>query len=758
MATNSCNPNVVDEDYISMSLHEMFHIVGDQMTERDIKLLKFFCVGLMSQEMTSKVHDGFSFLSCMEKMNLVSESNFMNVLDLLRIINRHDLSQFVHLRARKTVILDPVCEYLETTFGQSERMIDKVSSESVPDNAVIDSHKSSACLPSTSKDSEPTEAMRQHSDYNTTKPCSISQAKSDFQNGAHCNSSDFSNNSKLLPQDSKYDSNRCCESVSSPSTSVLHSTRTAVCSSPDSLLPMEMCVHKPAGASMSITSKSLKSGDLTDNTGEVCVPTSISAGNSTSMSIPLKRLRSDDLVENAESSSSLSYKRRKKEGVESAGIGNLEARCDTAAVEVISHCDHNTNQQDNEDCCNHSSSVRRITSPGDHSTNRSDRKDPQSASGDEWNKTDKTLVSANDIKSSENLGKDVDSSGKNKSMDVESGLMDKESGSLKERDDDNSACNYHHSNTIETSNNHPSNTIDTSNNHPSNAIGTSDNHPSKAIDNSNNHPSNTIDTSNNHPSNAIGTSDNHPSKAIDTSNNRPSNAIDTSDNHPSNVIDTSNNHPSKYIDTSNNHPSNAIDTSNNHPSNIIDTSNNRPSNAIDTNDDQHGIAICAEMNAEVNSINEQSNARGGNQDSNVVDKKSGDSGTNTEKKEKLTCDIRLRVRAEVALQEGTLEGNIFSNKPTVVERQCEKFMQANTVLKSHDLGSIVCDIKFSDLTYLDAFWRDYINGSLLEALKGVFLTESLKQAVGHEAIKLLVNVDEDDYEAGRVKLLQNLKN
>ncbi|NXD18541.1 DEDD protein, partial [Nothocercus nigrocapillus] len=63
---------------------------------------------------------------------------------------------------------------------------------------------------------------------------------------------------------------------------------------------------------------------------------------------------------------------------------------------------------------------------------------------------------------------------------------------------------------------------------------------------------------------------------------------------------------------------------------------------------------------------------------------------------------------------------------------------------------------FSELTYLDAFWRDYINGSLLEALKGVFITDSLKQAVGHEAIKLLVNVDEEDYEVGRQKLLRNL--
>ncbi|KFO69894.1 Death effector domain-containing protein [Cuculus canorus] len=123
---------------------------------------------------------------------------------------------------------------------------------------------------------------------------------------------------------------------------------------------------------------------------------------------------------------------------------------------------------------------------------------------------------------------------------------------------------------------------------------------------------------------------------------------------------------------------------------------------------------------------------------------------------RLPADIRLRVRAEYCQHETALEGNVFSNKQDPLERQFECFNQANTILKSRDLGSIICDIKFSELTYLDAFWRDYINGSLLEALKGVFITDSLKQAVGHEAIKLLVNVDEEDYEVGRQKLLRNL--
>ncbi|XP_035998053.1 death effector domain-containing protein isoform X2 [Fundulus heteroclitus] len=132
------------------------------------------------------------------------------------------------------------------------------------------------------------------------------------------------------------------------------------------------------------------------------------------------------------------------------------------------------------------------------------------------------------------------------------------------------------------------------------------------------------------------------------------------------------------------------------------------------------------------------------------------SNSSADCKEKQTCDIRLRVRAEYCQHESALQGNIFSNKQEAVERQFERFNQANTILKSRDLGSIICDIKFSELTYLDAFWRDYINGSLLEALKGVFITDSLKQAVGHEAIKLLVNVDEEDYLAGRCKLLRNL--
>ncbi|GIX71064.1 death effector domain-containing protein [Caerostris extrusa] len=91
---------------------------------------------------------------------------------------------------------------------------------------------------------------------------------------------------------------------------------------------------------------------------------------------------------------------------------------------------------------------------------------------------------------------------------------------------------------------------------------------------------------------------------------------------------------------------------------------------------------------------------------------------------KHTCDVRLRVRAEYCNYQSVLQGNVSSLKADPIERQLECFSQASAILRARDLGYIVCDIKFSEITYLDAFWRDYLNGSLLEALKPLFVLEN----------------------------------
>ncbi|XP_052002555.1 death effector domain-containing 1 [Xyrauchen texanus] len=122
---------------------------------------------------------------------------------------------------------------------------------------------------------------------------------------------------------------------------------------------------------------------------------------------------------------------------------------------------------------------------------------------------------------------------------------------------------------------------------------------------------------------------------------------------------------------------------------------------------------------------------------------------------KVTCDIRLRVRAEYSEHESALRGGVSSDKQQPLERQFELFSRASSLLRTRDLGSIVCDIKFSELANLDSFWADYLSGALLEALKGVFITDSLKRAAGQEGVRLLVSVDQDDYEEGRKLLLSS---
>ncbi|XP_026173317.1 death effector domain-containing 1 isoform X2 [Mastacembelus armatus] len=116
---------------------------------------------------------------------------------------------------------------------------------------------------------------------------------------------------------------------------------------------------------------------------------------------------------------------------------------------------------------------------------------------------------------------------------------------------------------------------------------------------------------------------------------------------------------------------------------------------------------------------------------------------------KVSCDIRLRVRAEYLEHESALRDGVSSDKRQPLERQFELFSQANSLLRARDLGSIVCDIKFTELDNLEAFWSDYLSGALLEALKGVFITDSLRMAAGSEGVRLLISVDQDDYEEGR---------
>ena len=83
-----------------LSLREMFSVVGDQLTARDVRVLRFMFSGIFTSEFLSQIHDGVSFLQALEKVDRIDESNFKNLENYLRLINRYDLYQFLTLRKR----------------------------------------------------------------------------------------------------------------------------------------------------------------------------------------------------------------------------------------------------------------------------------------------------------------------------------------------------------------------------------------------------------------------------------------------------------------------------------------------------------------------------------------------------------------------------------------------------------------------------------------------------------------------------------
>lgn len=89
-----------------MTLHEMFRVVGNQMTDADFHVLKILNGLSLSRYQTnlSKSKNAYEFMLSLEKLALVDETNFIHILELIRIATRHDLNPFVTLRRRQTGI------------------------------------------------------------------------------------------------------------------------------------------------------------------------------------------------------------------------------------------------------------------------------------------------------------------------------------------------------------------------------------------------------------------------------------------------------------------------------------------------------------------------------------------------------------------------------------------------------------------------------------------------------------------------------
>ena len=52
----------------NISLHDLFQIIGNQMTTRDIRVLKFLYTGILSDELKDKINDGYTFCWPLKKL------------------------------------------------------------------------------------------------------------------------------------------------------------------------------------------------------------------------------------------------------------------------------------------------------------------------------------------------------------------------------------------------------------------------------------------------------------------------------------------------------------------------------------------------------------------------------------------------------------------------------------------------------------------------------------------------------------------
>lgn len=113
----------VDNSHGLYSLHRMFDIIGAQLTHRDVRVLSFLFVDVIDEYERGGIRSGKDFLLALERQGRCDETNFRHVLQLLRIITRHDLLPYVTLRKRHTGELNVTCVLLETYVSDLSRHV-----------------------------------------------------------------------------------------------------------------------------------------------------------------------------------------------------------------------------------------------------------------------------------------------------------------------------------------------------------------------------------------------------------------------------------------------------------------------------------------------------------------------------------------------------------------------------------------------------------------------------------------------------------
>lgn len=83
------------------TLHDIFRIIGDQLTQEDIEVLKSVYDPVLGEELVRRVNNGREFFLTLEKQGRVDDANLREVRQALKTTTRLDLIHLVSLTRRR---------------------------------------------------------------------------------------------------------------------------------------------------------------------------------------------------------------------------------------------------------------------------------------------------------------------------------------------------------------------------------------------------------------------------------------------------------------------------------------------------------------------------------------------------------------------------------------------------------------------------------------------------------------------------------
>jgi len=80
-------------------------------------------------------------------------------------------------------------------------------------------------------------------------------------------------------------------------------------------------------------------------------------------------------------------------------------------------------------------------------------------------------------------------------------------------------------------------------------------------------------------------------------------------------------------------------------------------------------------------------------------------------------------------------------------------LPAGTSLRNLTEGCVCLTVQAESLSALTSLWNLYQDGTLERRLYSFFVTDEVKERAGGETVKLIVTIDEDEYDKARLELI-----